>query len=268
MVQTPVRRSGAFLPLRVKAVRDIWSGHQLLAHLDKMLVLPPENLLTYLPIPGGIVRYCYDRLAHDVRGAPYGRSESAEIGIIYDRDTRPHGPRGAGSREPLCKHLRQPRAVCMVVQRHDLPRPAGTPHREAGPDRMRKLLIELGGTRTIAERHDAVVPKTCDAVWTVLPLEGMAIHANWSGREIMRRLHGETILRLQPEWPRHVRDILVVGFIYERDSPVRGMPGPLATQHRRQDHRGHRCARPRGSTDAQGGRWEDAHQPGVGCGHR
>jgi hypothetical protein len=32
-----------------------------------------------------------------------------------------------------------------------------------------------------------------------------------------------------PEWPRHVRDLLVIGFIYERDSAVRGIDGPLAT---------------------------------------
>jgi hypothetical protein len=66
---------------------------------------------------------------------------------------------------------------------------------------MRKLLFELGGTRAIAEMHDDVVPKTCDAVWRALPLEGMAIHANWSGREIMLHLHGDKILRLPPEGP-------------------------------------------------------------------
>jgi hypothetical protein len=66
---------------------------------------------------------------------------------------------------------------------------------------MRKLLFELGGTRAVAEMHDDVVPKTCDAVWNVLPVEGMAIHANWSSREIMLHLHGEKILRLHPEGP-------------------------------------------------------------------
>jgi len=66
---------------------------------------------------------------------------------------------------------------------------------------MRKLLFELGGTRAVAEMHDDVVPKTCDAVWNALPVEGMAIHANWSSREIMLHLHGEKILRLPPEGP-------------------------------------------------------------------
>jgi hypothetical protein len=80
------------LPLRLKAIHDIWSGHQVLAHLDNKVVLDPENVLTYLPMPGDI--FYYYRPAHYFRGAPYGRSESAELGIVYDRDTRPQGPRG------------------------------------------------------------------------------------------------------------------------------------------------------------------------------
>ena len=80
------------LPLRVAAVHDIWSGHQVLAHLDPDLVLPPENVLTYIPMPGDL--FYYYRPPHYFRGAPYGRTESAELGFIYDRDTRPQGPRG------------------------------------------------------------------------------------------------------------------------------------------------------------------------------
>ena len=80
------------LPLRVKAVHDIWSGHQVVAHLDKSVVLQPENVLTYLPMPGDI--FYYYRPTHYFRGAPYGRTESAELGIVYDRDSRPQGPRG------------------------------------------------------------------------------------------------------------------------------------------------------------------------------
>jgi hypothetical protein len=80
------------LPLRITAVHDIWSGHQVLAHLDTKFVLDPENVLTYLPVPGDI--FYYYRPPHYFRGAPYGRVESAELGIIYDRDTRPQGPRG------------------------------------------------------------------------------------------------------------------------------------------------------------------------------
>jgi hypothetical protein len=80
------------LPLRVAVVHDIWSGHLILAHLDADVVVPPENVLTYIPMPGDV--FYYYRPPHYVRGAPYGRSESAELGFVYDRDTRPQGPRG------------------------------------------------------------------------------------------------------------------------------------------------------------------------------
>lgn len=80
------------LPLRLDAIHDIWSGHQVLAHLDPSAYLEPENVLTFVPMPGDI--FYYYRPAHYFRGAPYGRVESAELGFVYDRDTRPQGPRG------------------------------------------------------------------------------------------------------------------------------------------------------------------------------
>jgi hypothetical protein len=82
----------AMLPLHVNAVHDIWSGHQILAHLDNSVVLDPENVLTFIPMPGDV--FYYYRPPHYFRGAPYGRVESAELGFVYDRDTRPQGPRG------------------------------------------------------------------------------------------------------------------------------------------------------------------------------
>jgi hypothetical protein len=66
---------------------------------------------------------------------------------------------------------------------------------------MRKMLFELGGTSAVAEMLDDVVPMTCDAVWNILPVEGMSIHANWASREIMLHLQGDKILRLPPEGP-------------------------------------------------------------------
>jgi hypothetical protein len=80
------------LPLRLTALHDIWSGHLVLAHLDTNVQLPPENVLTYIPVPGDI--FYYYRPPHYVRGAPYGRAESAELGFVYAEDTRPQGPRG------------------------------------------------------------------------------------------------------------------------------------------------------------------------------
>jgi hypothetical protein len=80
------------LPIRLNAIHDIWSGHEILVHLDNSVVLPPENVLTFIPMPGDI--FYYYRPPHYFRGAPYGRVESAELGLVYDRDTRPQGPRG------------------------------------------------------------------------------------------------------------------------------------------------------------------------------
>ena len=82
----------SLMPLRIRAVHDIWSGHQVLAHLDNRVVLQPENVLTYIPVPGDM--FYYYRPPHNFRAAPNGRTESAELGIVYDRDTRPQGPRG------------------------------------------------------------------------------------------------------------------------------------------------------------------------------
>ena len=80
------------LPVRLNVIHDIWSGHIVLAHLESSFELPPENVLTFIPMPGDI--YYYFRPAHYFRGAPYGRVESAELGFVYDRDSRPQGPRG------------------------------------------------------------------------------------------------------------------------------------------------------------------------------
>jgi hypothetical protein len=80
------------LPLRLTAIHDIWSGHLVRAHLDNSVQLIPENVLTYIPVPGDI--FYYYRPPHYVRGAPYGRAESAELGVVYAEDTRPQGPRG------------------------------------------------------------------------------------------------------------------------------------------------------------------------------
>jgi hypothetical protein len=63
------------------------------------------------------------------------------------------------------------------------------------------MLFELSGTTAIAEMLDDVVPKTCDAIWDILPVEGMSIHANWSSREIMLHLEGDKVLRLPAEGP-------------------------------------------------------------------
>lgn len=81
------------LPIKTRVTHDIWSGRVLFLHLeDPVLKLPAENLLTYLSKAGDI--FYYYRPPHYFRGAPYGKVEDAEIGIVYGRDSRPQGPRG------------------------------------------------------------------------------------------------------------------------------------------------------------------------------
>jgi hypothetical protein len=80
------------LPIKTKIIHDIWSGHQLFIHLEPMIKLPAENLLTYLPKAGDI--FYYYRPGHYFRGSPYGKVEDAELGFVYARDSRPQGPRG------------------------------------------------------------------------------------------------------------------------------------------------------------------------------
>jgi Protein of unknown function (DUF3830) len=65
----------------------------------------------------------------------------------------------------------------------------------------RKIVFEMGGAKAIAEMLDDIVPNTCDAIWNILPVEGMSIYANWSSRELMLHLEGDKILRLPAEGP-------------------------------------------------------------------
>jgi len=107
------------LPLQLSVVHDIWSGHLVRGHLEGDTELKPENLLTYIPVPGDI--FYYHRPANYYRGSPYGRSESAEIGIVYDKDTRPQGPRGPEAVNlfgEISAGLEELREVCQDMMIH------------------------------------------------------------------------------------------------------------------------------------------------------
>jgi hypothetical protein len=99
----------------------------------------------------------------------------------------------------------------------------------------RKIVFELNGTRAIAEMHDEEVPKTCDAVWKILPVEGMSIHANWAGREIMLHLEGDKYLQLPPEGPRTQGALAPgdIGFFYRAPGLARGKQAAYSEQMRR-----------------------------------
>jgi hypothetical protein len=80
------------LPIKGKALHDIWSGHIFFVFLDPTTVIESENLSRPDVAPGDL--FYYYRPAHYFRGAPYGRMEASEIGVVYDRDSQPRGPRG------------------------------------------------------------------------------------------------------------------------------------------------------------------------------
>ena len=116
---------------------------------------------------------------------------------------------------------------------------------------MTSVKITLGGVEAYAQLDEKDAPKTAKWLKEMLPIEGQAMHSMENGREVFLVLdsrdsvaeENQTIYQtvgdlfvyykpaifVQPEWPRHIRDFLVIGFIYERDSAIRGMTGPLAT---------------------------------------
>lgn len=116
---------------------------------------------------------------------------------------------------------------------------------------MTRLKITLGGVDAFAELDERNAPKTSAWLKRLLPLEKQATHSMENGREVYAVLDGvpdvdeenQTIYQtvgdlfvyykpaifVNTEWPRHIRDYLVIGFVYERDSAIRGMSGPLAT---------------------------------------
>jgi len=116
---------------------------------------------------------------------------------------------------------------------------------------MTRVKITLGSAEALAELDVEGAPKTTSWLKTVLPVEAQAIHSMENGREVYALIddpqqvpeENQTIYQcvgdlvvyykpaifVKPTWPRHVRSFLVVGFIYERQSAIRGMSGPLAT---------------------------------------
>lgn len=116
---------------------------------------------------------------------------------------------------------------------------------------MSKVKIRLGDVEAVAELDEADAPKTTAWLKRALPLEGQAIHSMENGREVYLVLddssqvpdENQTIYQtvgdllvyykpaifVKPEWPHHIRDYLVISFVYERDTAVRGVSAALAT---------------------------------------
>ena len=115
---------------------------------------------------------------------------------------------------------------------------------------MTEVRLTLGSAEATVELDEVGAPKTTSWLLERLPFENQAIHSMENGREVYSLLtdqvhlpeenqsiyqsvgdvfiYQKPALFVEPDWPRHVRTHLVVGFIYERDSAIRGMNGPLA----------------------------------------
>jgi hypothetical protein len=116
---------------------------------------------------------------------------------------------------------------------------------------MTRVKITLGDVEAFAQLDENDAPKTTKWLKAMLPIERRAMHSMENGREVFVVLdapdpieeENQTIYQtvgdllvyfkpaifVKPEWPRHIRDVLVIGFIYERDSAIRDLSGPLAT---------------------------------------
>ena len=116
---------------------------------------------------------------------------------------------------------------------------------------MTRIKITLGDVEAFAQLDEENAPQTARWLKEALPLDGRAIHSMENGREVYLVLDDEqrvpdenqTIYQtvgdvlvyykpaifVEPEWPRATRNVLVVSFIYERDSAVRGISAALAT---------------------------------------
>ncbi|MGA2664176.1 MAG: DUF3830 family protein [Nitrososphaerales archaeon] len=102
--------------------------------------------------------------------------------------------------------------------------------------RPRKLLLDLDGVTATASLFEERAPKTCEAVWSILPVSGRSIHANWSGREVMLHLEGDKILRLPQEVPVHSNYIYEgdIHYFYRASSLSRGKQLAYSAQFQRE----------------------------------
>lgn len=66
----------------------------------------------------------------------------------------------------------------------------------------KQIEIEIGGVTFVANLLDKKAPKTCAAISSILPHEGVTYHQFWSGNGI--QVHDETLKKMKKEfglWP-------------------------------------------------------------------
>ena len=115
---------------------------------------------------------------------------------------------------------------------------------------VRKIAINFGKAKAVAELLEEEAPKSSDLVWNLLPMEGKPFHTMESGREIFLQIQepepdivpeNQTVhqipgdlfiyykpkIYVEPDWPEIKRQAAVIAFSYGRDTQVRGVYRPL-----------------------------------------
>jgi len=67
---------------------------------------------------------------------------------------------------------------------------------------MSRRIIELimDNVKARAVMFDKEMPRTCNAIWELLPLKDKVEHGIWVGREVWLILDGDKFLKLEQEW--------------------------------------------------------------------
>ena len=66
----------------------------------------------------------------------------------------------------------------------------------------KQIEVEIGGVTFVANLLDKKAPKTCEAILSILPHEGVAYHQFWSGNGI--QVHNEVLAKMKKDfglWP-------------------------------------------------------------------
>ena len=81
------------LPIKGKAIHDIWSGQVVFTFLEPTKVIPFEGVPRSGAVLPGDVFYWYSPENY-LHGKPYGRNRYSEIAIAYGRECFPMSTRG------------------------------------------------------------------------------------------------------------------------------------------------------------------------------
>ncbi|MFH0848809.1 MAG: DUF3830 family protein [archaeon] len=98
---------------------------------------------------------------------------------------------------------------------------------------MKKIVLNLDGAKAIAVLHEREMPKTCKAIWNLLPLKGKSIHANWAGRETMLHLEGAKYVKLEQEGAKRAPGPGHISYFFRAPGVLRGQQAAYNEEFKR-----------------------------------